>query len=218
MVHEGRMPDKIKMRSCFALGAAAIAVAATLPLSCGKAERTGYLLVIRTPPPREEIPGSISVRCLKPSGFCIKDLSYPDAERNPGVTLSYKEGYLLGRIAIDVESDFTTPRKLWVRARLGFSTLGEYAAMLPPVEEGKQQTIELMLQWGRLPDRDRDEVPDVIDNCPDKANEDQDGDCAGVGVISDTAVTDPMDAAVMIDTRPSIDAGADARVVDAPKG
>jgi hypothetical protein len=211
------MPFKLKMRVSFALGAAAVAVLAAVPLSCGKAEPTGYLLVIRTPPPREEIPSSISIRCLKSGGTCINDLSYPDAEKNPGVKLAYKEGNVLARVALDIEGDFETPRKLWVRARLGFTTLGEYAARLPNVVDGKQQTIEVMLQWGRLPDRDRDEVPDAIDDCPDRSDQDQNGDC-GSGVNPDTGVPEPLDAAVMIDTRPAVDAGSDARVVDANKG
>jgi len=75
------MPNKLNRRSCFALGAAAIAVLATVLLSCDKAERTGYLLVIRTPPRQDEIPGSLSVRCLKPGGFCLRDLLYPDPEK-----------------------------------------------------------------------------------------------------------------------------------------
>lgn len=90
--------------------------------------------------------------------------------------------------------------------------------MLPSAVDGNQPTIDVMLKWGRLPDRDHDEVPDVIDDCPDKADEDQKGDCAGGPVTTDAASTDTVDAAVKIDTGSSVGAGADARMVDAPKG
>ena len=145
--------------------------------------------------------------------FCIQI-----QKKNPGTTLSYEEGNLLARISIDVESDFDKPRRLWVRARLGFSTLGEYAAMLPPAEDGIQKTVEVMLQWGRLRDRDHDEVPDAIDDCPDRADEDQNGDCSGSGVTPDDGGTNEVDASVMIDTRSTLDSAVAARVLDASKG
>lgn len=157
-----------------ALAASGLIATALLQLSCCKAQRTGYLLDIHTGPPQDQIPKQISVRCLKPGGFCIKDYAYPDS----GQHLAYLKDNRLALIAIDVDADFDKPRRLWVRARRDFDTLAEYAMPLPPAVEGQQVKIDVFMPWGKRADKDGDGVPDSIDGCPNEADPDQDQPCA----------------------------------------
>lgn len=161
-----------------ALAASGLIAVGLLPLSCGKAERTGYLLDIHTGPPQDQIPNRISVRCLKPGGFCIEDFAYPD----PGQQLAYKKDNRLALIAIDVDADFAKPRRLWVRARRDFDIIAEYAMPLPPAMAGQQLKIDVFMPWGKRADKDGDEVPDSVDDCPTKADPDQNQPCPTASV------------------------------------
>ncbi|MDX2018732.1 MAG: hypothetical protein SF187_00720 [Deltaproteobacteria bacterium] len=197
-----------------ALGKSVVVTAAlaSLPLACGKSDPTGYLLDIRSEPPEDQLPSAVSVNCFKPSGYCLKDFVYP----GPGKTLSYQPGNQLLTLAMEVEDGFDKPRRLWVRARREFDTLGEYAAVLPVAQAGKQIKVDVLIKWGRLADKDRDEVPDVIDDCPDKADREQDAPC-GVGE-ADAGAPDAnaVDAAIKLDAQTT---GNDAASTDAlPKG
>lgn len=185
---------------------AALALAA-LMAGCDEKPLTGYLLDIRTPPPEDQIPTTISVQCLKPGGFCLKNFSYPDS----GQKLSYKENNRLATIAINVQSDLDKPRRLWVRGRVGTETVAESATFLEDAVEGKQHEIVVLMSWGRLPDLDGDLVPDKIDDCPRTPDPDQDGACNEV----DAATPDPIEK---LDAATPSDAGVDTRVVDAAKG
>lgn len=187
------------------LGTSAVfaACVSTIPFACDKAEPTGYLLDIRTSPPGDQLPTAVSVNCFKPGGYCLQNFAYPA----PGKPLSYQAEDRLLTLAIEVENDFDQPRRLWVRARRDFETLGEYAAMLPAAEPGKQIKVDVMIQWGKLSDRDQDEVPDVIDDCPDKPDREQEGDCGTVsadGGALDASATDAKPDA----TPPPSDAAA----------
>lgn len=62
--------------------------------------------------------------------------------------------------------------RLLVQARLGKSVVGEGATTVA-LRSGAQVAADLLIATGRLPDRDGDGVPDLVDNCPDQPNPEQ---------------------------------------------
>ena len=192
-----------------ALAASGFIAVGLLLSSCGKPQRTGYVLDIHTGPPQDQIPNRISLHCLKPGGFCVKDFVYPD----PGQQLAYGQKNRLALIAIDVDADFNKPRRLWVRARRDFDTIAEYAMPLPQAMEGQQLKIDVFMPWGKRADKDGDEVPDSVDDCPTKADPNQDQPCttvrldAGSGDAIGDESPEKVDAPTAKDGALDVDAG-----------
>jgi hypothetical protein len=82
--------------------------------------------------------------------------------------------------------------RILVRAHSSGSVAGEGTTRVT-VEAGKQVSATVVIQSGRLPDTDGDDVPDDIDNCPAVPNPDQEP-CspadAGVDLVSDGTLPD----------------------------
>jgi hypothetical protein len=187
------MSHKLKYPSWSSVAVIGALVASGLPLGCSKDQPTGYLLKVSTESRGMTLPDSLVVSVLRPGGFAVENLAFPDPETRK--SLSYRDGNNLATVVIDVDGDFEKPRRLWIRARQAPSkTLGEYAGLLPAVEEGKQIEVPVVITWNRLKDSDNDEVPDAVDDCPMKADKAQDGNCDAES--PDAANMNAVDAAI----------------------
>jgi hypothetical protein len=83
--------------------------------------------------------------------------------------------------------------RLSLRGRRGSAIVAEGSASAQ-VEAGTQSSASIVLQLGRLPDGDGDGVPDVIDDCPQLPDPDQQNPCAPDGGTPDAGDGGPRDA------------------------
>lgn len=94
--------------------------------------------------------------------------------------------------------------RLLVHARLGGAVIGEGATIVE-LRSGQQVSAEILITGGRLLDRDGDGVPDVIDNCPDVPNPEQEPCTMDGGLDAGDGSTDAGDG-------PAVDLGPDLGV------
>lgn len=145
-------------------------------------------------------PASLTVTAWDRFGLVEPPTRLPETGSLPA-----PEGDLLGTYVIFASAN-SRELRVSVRGRTSDDVVVSENAVRSTVVAGRQLTADVVLRAGRLPDTDRDSVPDAVDNCPGTANSDQ------VSTLGELA----GDACAATDA--AVDQAPDVGETDAPHG